>query len=91
MTEHVTISLDEMALAEARQRASDLGVSLDDYLHRLIIDDMAARQAHKAQGLAGLIGMIPASAGPAPDIAKDKDQMIGEAVGREHDRSISRP
>ena len=83
MTEHVTISLDSQELAAARDRATALGLSLEQYLARLVRTDAGSARSG-SQPISALFGLIPASAGPATDIARDKDKLVGEAVQMEH-------
>lgn len=69
------ISLDSERHAQARARAAELGVSLAEYMRRLVDRDVArpARTVDRSV-VFDLGGGIPT------DIARDKDHMIAEAV-----------
>ncbi len=69
------ISLDSERHAQARARAAELGVSLAEYMRRLVDRDVArpARTVDRSV-VFDLGGGIPT------DIARDKDRMIAEAV-----------
>lgn len=73
------MSRTQVALApeiqrRARQRASDLGVSLAEYVRRLVTRDLGSAQTKAAPGLVFDLGRSGGS-----DIAKDKDAMVAEA------------
>ncbi len=69
------ISLDSERHAQARARAAELGVSLAEYMRRLVDRDVArpARTVDRSV-VFDLGGGIPT------DIARDKDRMIAEAA-----------
>ena len=69
------ISLDSERHAQARARAAELGVSLAEYMRRLVDRDVArpARTVDRSV-VFDLGGGIPT------DIARGKDRMIAEAV-----------
>ncbi len=69
------ISLDSERHAQARARAAELGVSLAEYMRRLVDRDVArpARTVDRSV-VFDLGGGIPT------DIARHKDRMIAEAV-----------
>lgn len=69
------ISLDSERHAQARARAAELGVSLAEYMRRLVDRDVARPPRTADRSLVFDLG------GGAPtDIARDKDRMIAEAV-----------
>ena len=69
------ISLDSERHAQARARAAELGVSLAEYVRRLVDRDVARPSRTVDRSLVFDLG------GGAPtDIARDKDRMIAEAV-----------
>jgi len=68
------ISLEAEMQRRARQRANELGVSLAEYLRRLIARDLARPKAAK-----GVEGIFDLGNSGVSDVAKDKDSMIGEA------------
>lgn len=75
MMSRTQIMLDNEMQRRARRRASDLGVSLAEYFRRLVARDLArpaaATDIHRIFDLGDSGGS---------DIARDKDDMIGEAV-----------
>ena len=75
MLSHVRISFDPEILRRARRRAGELGISLGDYVRRLVARDLERRNARTS--VTAIFGL--GSSGGA-DVARDKDRMIGEAV-----------
>jgi hypothetical protein len=79
MMTRTQISLDPETLRRARGKADRLGISLAEYVRRLLDRDL---------------GDVPAAADPSvvfdlgrsggSDIARDEDRMIGEAIAAEH-------
>ena len=86
MTEHVTISLEAEHLEQARREARLLGVSLESYLSRLVQGCLpaSAPTPRDKPHISAIFG-IGASAEPT-DVGRDKDDMLGEAVWKEHRR-----
>ena len=70
----------------ARQRASDLGVSLAEYVRRLVTRDLGSAQTKAAPDLVFDLGRSGGS-----DIAKDKDAMVAEAFASARTNSRRRP
>ncbi|MGH2356653.1 MAG: hypothetical protein ACRDGJ_01395 [Candidatus Limnocylindria bacterium] len=64
----------------ARRRAAEEGVSLSEYVRRLVRRDHGARPAGDPSSLIGL-GHSGGS-----DVARFKDDYVGEAVEAEHPR-----
>ena len=87
MMARTQITLDPEAHKRARKRASDLGVSLAEYLRRLVQKDLGTDQKNKVD--VSCIFDLGRSSKPS-DIAKDKDRMIGEAIWADFERSRSR-
>jgi hypothetical protein len=75
------ITLDRELQRRARDRASRLGISLAEYVRRLVARDLGER---KPQADPSLVIGLGSSGGS--DIARDKDRMIGEAIEAEHER-----
>jgi len=83
MAEHVTISLEAEQLERARREARRLGVSLESYLSRLVHGSLPMpAPPHDKLPISAIFG-IWASAEPT-DVGRDKDDMVGEAVWKEH-------
>ena len=69
------LALDQEMQRRARKRASELGISLAEYVRRLVAGDLGDSQA-KADPV--LVFDLGSSGGS--DIAKEKSAMIGEAL-----------
>lgn len=69
------ISLDSERHAQARARAAELGVSLAEYVRRLVDRDIARPPRRVDRSIVFDLGD-----GAPTDIARDKDRMIAEAV-----------
>lgn len=75
MMSRVQIALESEDYRRARARASDLGISLAEYVRRLV-----ARDLGKPQQPADASALFDLGDSGGSDIARDKDKMIGEAV-----------
>jgi hypothetical protein len=69
------ISLSPELQRRARKRASELGISLAEYVRRLVAGDLGDRKP--GTDVSAIFGL--GSSGGA-DVARDKDRMVGEAV-----------
>lgn len=85
MMARTQISLDPELQRRARRRASELGVSLAEYVRGLLAEDLGQR---RAQADPSVVFDLGASQGG--DIARDKDRMVAEAVSAERRRGRSR-
>lgn len=74
MMARTQISLEPEIQRRARQRASDMGVSLAEYVRRLVARDLGCPQAAAAPAVVFDLG---ASGGS--DVAGNKDAMLAEA------------
>jgi hypothetical protein len=81
MMARTQISLDQELLRRARARAGDLGVSLAEYVRRLLEQDLGQpdRVAEPAQ-----VFNLGRSGGS--NVARDKDRMLGEALAEDSER-----
>ena len=79
MMTRTQISLDRQMLRRAKQRASQLGVSLAEYVRSLIARDL---RKESPQADVSIIFDLGDSGGS--DIARDKDRMIGDAIAKHH-------
>jgi hypothetical protein len=68
------ITMEPEIQRRARQRASDLGVSLAEYVRRLVAKDLGNAPPKADPALVFDLGRSHGS-----DIARDKDAMIAEA------------
>lgn len=79
------ITLEPETHRRARQRASDLGVSLAEYLRQLVKRDLGTRQRK-----ADVSCIFNLGDGGTSDIATQKDKMIAEAIEADFERSTRR-
>jgi hypothetical protein len=79
------ITLDPELRRRALTMASELGISLAEYIERLLAQDLNASRRNADISL--LFNLI--DEGPRTNIARDKDKMIGEAVRKEHARKTA--
>lgn len=71
----IHIALESETQRRARRRANDLGISLAEYVRRLLERDLGAAGIQTDPALVFDLGRSSAS-----DIAKQKDAMIAEAI-----------
>lgn len=74
MMSRTQITLETQTHRRARQRASELGVSLAEYMRRLVARDLAGPQPEVDVTCVFDLGKSGGS-----DVAKDKDDMIAQA------------
>lgn len=65
----------------ARQRAQELGISLAEYVRRTLAADLRGPEPQ-----ADISGLFDLGASGGSDIARHKDEYIGEAVEWDHRR-----
>jgi hypothetical protein len=75
MMSRTQISLDPELRQKARQRAARLGVSFAEYVRRVVERDLG--RARPKPGPSAVFNL--GSSGGA-DVAREKDEMVGEAV-----------
>ena len=86
MAQRTQITLPDEDHRRARARASDLGVSLAEYIRRLVADDLhSERSAAPVDALFDL-----GSAAPGSDVSTHKDAYIGDAVEADARRRVGR-
>jgi len=68
------ISLDSEIQRRARKRATDLGVSLAEYIRRLVARDLGS-----SQPAVGPVAAFDLGASRGSDVARDKNAMVAEA------------
>jgi hypothetical protein len=76
MMSRTQITLKPEIQRRARQRANDLGVSLAEYLRRLVTHDLA-----KPERTADISCIFDLGSSHNSGIARNKDRMIAGAVG----------
>jgi len=74
MMSRTQITLEPEMQRRARQRANELGISLAEYLRRLVADDLGG-----AKIAADPAGVFDLGSSDGADIAKKKRTMIAEA------------
>jgi hypothetical protein len=72
------LSFDREVLRRARGRAGELGISLAEYVRRLVARDLGERPAPSEPSLVFDLGRSEGS-----DIARNKEAMLAEAFDRE--------
>ncbi len=77
MMERTQISLDPELHRKARERAAHLGVSLAEYVRRLLARDLASPTRTADPSVVFDLGSSRSS-----DVARSRDRYVGEAVGR---------
>jgi len=74
MMARTQITLQSQTHRRARQRAAELGVSLAEYVRRLVAHDLSGHRA-----TADVKQVFDLGRSQGSNITKDKDSMIGEA------------
>ena len=80
------ITLDPELQCRARQRANDLGCSLAEYVRRLVARDLGERRTKP--DISMIFNLVNSG---GSNIAKDKDEMIGQAIEAIHGMKPKRP
>lgn len=79
MMTRTQLSFEREMLRDARQRAGDLGISLAEYVRRLVAEDLGGGKPAVDPGAVFNLGSSRGS-----DISRHKDSMIARALrGRE--------
>jgi hypothetical protein len=85
----ITIDID--LLRRARAKAASLDISLSEYVGRLVAADIADRERKTDSGKSDISMVFDlCTSGEPTDIARDKDEMIGEAVWQNYLRKVRR-
>ena len=85
MNARTQITMDPELQRLAHAKAAELGLSFAEYVRRLVAHDLGEPGRNADISLLFDLG---ASCEPT-DIARDKDQMLGEAAWAEHARTIA--
>ena len=75
MMTRTQISMEREMLGNARRRAADLGISLAEYVRRLVASDLG--QPTGGSNVSDVFGLFESG---GSDVARDKDRMLGDAV-----------
>jgi hypothetical protein len=81
VTARTQITLDPEIQRQARKRAADLGCSLAEYLRRLVARDLGLPRAKP--DVSSIFNLFNSG---GSNIARDKDEMIGQALDALHPR-----
>jgi hypothetical protein len=81
MTVRTQITMDPEMQRRAHEKAAELGISFAEYMRRLVANDLGEQ---KPKADISIFFDLADDDGPATNIARDKDKMIGEAVWNEH-------
>lgn len=87
MMARTQITLESQAHRRARQRASELGVSLAEYVRQLVARDLTRPE----QPQADVTAIFDLGSSGGSDIAKNKDSMVAEAFHLQRPLKSSRP
>lgn len=85
MTSRWQITMEPGLQRRARERAGELGLSFAEYVRRAVLRDLGEKQPKPEVSI--LFDLV--DDGPPTDVARDKDRMVAEAVGREHRRKTA--
>jgi hypothetical protein len=85
MMERTQISLPAEDLSRARARASALGISLAEYIRRLLARDLDRPTA--TADISSIFGLFDSG---GSDVSRFKDQYIAEALEAEYRRESGR-
>ena len=85
MSTRTQITMDPELQRRAHAKAAELGMSFAEYVRRLVAQDLGEP---KRKADISLLFDLGASRQPT-DVARDKRQMLGEAVWNEHLRKTS--
>jgi hypothetical protein len=80
MNARTQITMDRELRRRAHAKAAELGLSFAEYVRRLVAHDLGEPKRKTDISLLFDLGASREST----DVARDKDQMIGEAVWSEH-------
>ncbi len=86
MNARTQISMDSETQRRAHAKAAELGISFAEYIRRLVANDLG--ESKPEFDISSIFGLI--DEGPPTNIARDKDEMIGEALWDEHLRKTGR-
>jgi hypothetical protein len=79
MMHRTQILLDPADHRKARRRASELGISLSEYIRRLVAHDLGGPRPR-----ADVAALFDLGDSGGSDVARDKDTYLGEAAAATH-------
>jgi hypothetical protein len=87
MNARTQITMDPEMQRRAHAKAAELGISFAEYVRRLVANDLGEQ---KPKADISIFFDLADDDGPATNIARDKDKMIGEAVWDNYLRKMGR-
>jgi hypothetical protein len=87
MNVRVEISIDDETRRRAEARAAEQGISFDDYVRQAISRLLGPVPPAKRNDITAVFDLV--TDGPATDIARDKDKMVGEAAWHDYSRKTA--
>jgi hypothetical protein len=72
----------------AHARAADQGISVAEYIRRLVAEDLGPPKPRRKPDISIMFDVV--KDGPRANIARDKDRLVGEAVGDNYLRKVGR-
>ena len=85
MNARTQITMDPELQKRAQAKAADLGISFAEYVRRLVASDVGQPEPKSKPHISIVFDLV--DEGPPTDIARDKDQMIGQAVWEDYLRA----
>lgn len=86
MNVRTQITIDPELQRLAHAKADELGISFAEYVRRLLAQDL--ERTRRQVRISAAFDLV--DEGPPTNIARDKDEMIAEAVWQEHLRKTSK-
>src|SRR5437762_14204207 len=86
MNARTQITMDPEMQRRAQTKAAELGISFAEYVRRLVAEDLGEQRSKS--DISSIFDLV--DEGPATNIARDKDKMIGEAVWQNYLRKTGR-
>jgi hypothetical protein len=77
MMQRTQVSLDPAEHRQARRRAAELGISLAEYIRRLVRRDLEGPAA-ASPDVTGLFGLGDSG---GSDVARHRDEYVADAIG----------
>ena len=85
MNARTQISLDPAMQRKAQAKAAELGISFAEYVRRLLAHDLG--EPKRKTSISVLFDLV--DEGPKTNVARDKDEMVAEAMLKDHSRHIA--
>ena len=86
MNARMQITMDPEMQRRAQAKAAELGISLAEYIRRLVAGDLG--ELKPKEDISIMFDLV--DEGPPTNIARDKDKIIGEAVWQNYLRKTGR-